>query len=86
MLTNLADSFQQFYDSGVEHYNSAIYMLSNMQEIGVLCNSSHTNTVSAPVQKVKWISFMVAFEVFKHLPQRMNVCVRGELTHEHVLG
>ena len=52
MLTNLADSFQQFYDSGTEHYNAANNMLSSMQDIGKLCSSSHGSTVSTPIQKV----------------------------------
>ena len=49
-LTSLADSFEHFHTSGLEHYKAAIQLVQGLQEIAAQCDG---NTVAVPLQQVE---------------------------------
>ena len=51
-FNSLADQFQLFHDSGLEHYQAATKMMSCVQDISGVCNASLGQAVSVPMQKV----------------------------------
>ena len=51
-LTNLAESFQQFHSSGLEHHKAAISVVQGLQEVVGHCSNNRGNTIAGPVQKV----------------------------------
>jgi len=51
-LTNLADSFEHFHKSGLEHYQAAIQLVQGLQEISTQCENNKGSTISGPLQQV----------------------------------
>jgi len=50
-LTSLADSFEHFSKSGLEHYEVAIKLVQDIQEVSAQCENSNGNTVAGPLQQ-----------------------------------
>ena len=48
-LTSLADSFEHFHTSGLEHYKAAIQLVQGLQEIAAQYDG---NTIAGPLQQV----------------------------------
>ena len=51
-LFSLADSFDRFHETGMEHYKAATTVISNLQKIGSICQNESSNTISSHVEQV----------------------------------
>jgi hypothetical protein len=51
-LSSLADSFDRFHETGMEHYKAATSVIHNLQEIATVCQNTSCNTISSHVEKV----------------------------------
>ena len=52
-LSSLADSFDRFHETGMEHYKAATTVISNLQKIGSICQNDSSNTISSHVEQVR---------------------------------
>lgn len=51
-LSGLADSFDKFHETGMEHFKAATSVISHLQEIAGICHNDSTNTISSSIQAV----------------------------------
>ena len=52
-LSSLADSFDRFHETGLEHYKAATSVITNLQEVAGICRNDSANTISSHVQTVR---------------------------------
>ena len=52
-LSSLADSFDKFHETGMEHYKAATAVITNLQEIAGVCQNESSNTISSHVEQVR---------------------------------
>lgn len=81
-FTSLADQFQRFHDSGVEHYQAATKMMCCVQDISGLCNTTLGPAVSTPMQKISenLSNLWCYYEVFLGQTKMVNIGPIRELS------
>lgn len=52
-LSDLADSFDKFHETGMEHFKAATSVISQLQGIADICQNDSINTISSSIQAVR---------------------------------
>jgi hypothetical protein len=82
-LSSLADSFDRFHETGMEHYKAATSVIHNLQEIATVCQNTSCNTISSHVEKfVESLSkIWCYYEAFLGQTQMLNATPIRELAN-----
>jgi hypothetical protein len=52
-LSALADSFDKFHETGMEHYKAATSVISSLQRVAGVCRNDSANTISSHIEQVR---------------------------------
>ena len=52
-LSALADSFDKFHETGMEHYKAASSVISSLQRVAGVCRNDSANTISSHIEQVR---------------------------------
>ena len=52
-LSSLANSFDKFHETGMEHYKAASSVISSLQAVAGVCRNDSANTISSHIEQVR---------------------------------
>lgn len=80
-LSDLADSFDKFHETGMEHFKAATSVISQLQGIADICQNDSTNTISSSIQAVRDCKYGQSSTYLSHLCNTIQTILSFTTSH-----